>query len=288
MTSINGIVACQIDDLSTTPATLIGTLQGVVSGSTVTFSNGTPPALIGGHPYLFQFYVAAPATPTPSPTATASPTPSPSPTATGSSSPGPSPSPTSSGSATAPPLFTVTGATTTSSTITPPAVPGPLTVPASGPGYGTYTSQVTFQFPAATSTAPYTMTAALGSTAADINPSNSFPYYTGSAATPLFYAQLTPSVEVTFAQTPSINVTVTSFGSKNSCSLFTYGSNNGSPYQWQLVPGTTVNVSGTSVSIPGGRPNRIEGRLTTEQREPRLRRLLKASPRRTLKISLWP
>lgn len=146
--SANGFVFAQIDDLSTNPATLIGTIQGAVSGSTVTFSNGlTAPALTGGHPYLFQFYVAS-TSPTPSPTPTASPTA----TASG-ASPSPSPTATSSGTATAPPLFTVTGATATTASVTPPTAPGALTVPASGPGYGTYSAVATFQFGAATSTA---------------------------------------------------------------------------------------------------------------------------------------
>jgi len=39
---------------------------------------------------------------------------------------------------------------------------------------------------------------------------------------------------------------------------------------------------------PGGPPDRVEGRLLTESGEPGFRRLLKASPRRTLKISGWP
>lgn len=253
VTPVNGVISCLILDLSTTPATVIGTIPGVVSGSTVTFVNGTsPPALAGGHPYLFEFYVQSP---TPAPSASPTPTASPTATASGASpSPSPSPTATSSGSATAPPQFTVTGATATTASVTPPTAPGPLVVPASGPGYGTYSAHATFQFGAATSTAAYTMTAALGSTAADISPSNSFPYYTGTDATPLFYVQLTPSAAVTFSQTPSVSVTVSSFGSHNSCSLYIYSNTGGSAYQWIQVPNTTVNVSGTSVSIPAATP----------------------------------
>jgi hypothetical protein len=262
--SVNGIVSCQIDDLSTNPASSLGTLQGVVSGSTVTFSNMSGAALTGGHPYLFQFYVQ-PVSPAPSPTGSGSAGPSPSPTASGAS---PSPSPTasgatpapsptatatSSGTATAPPLFTFSGPSSTTASVTPPTAPGPLVAPAIG-GYGTYNAHVTVQFGAPTSSAAFTLTGALGSTAADISPSSSFPYYTGSAATPLFYTEITPSAAVTFSQTPSINVTVSSFGSSNSCSLYVYSNTGGSAYQWVQVPGTLVNVTGTSVAIPASAP----------------------------------
>jgi hypothetical protein len=245
--SPNGVVTCQIDDLSTNPVALLGTIAGVVSGSTATFTNGqTGPALTGGHTYLFQFYIQ--------PNTVTVPTPTPSPSPTGSGGPSPSPSPTSSRSATAPPLYTLTGATATTASVTPPTAPGPLTVPASGT-YGTYSAQVTFQFGAASSSAAYTMTAALGSTANDISPANTFPFYTGSAAVPLFYAELTPSAAVVFPQTPAINVTVSSFGSRNSCSLYVYSNTTGNTgYQWVQVPQTTVNVTGNTVSIPSVAP----------------------------------
>lgn len=248
LTSVNGVVTCQIDDLSANPATVIGTIQGVVSGATATFINGTSggPALIAGHNYLFQFYIQPASGPTP--------TPSPSPTATGSSAPTPSPTATASGTATAPPQFTLSGASATTASVTPPTAPAPLVVPASGPGYGTYSATATFQFGAATTTAAYTMTASLGSTSADISPAAQFPFYTGSAATPLFYAQLTPSVAVAYSQTPAINVTVSSFGSHNSCSLYIYTNTGGATYVWVQVPGTTVNVSGTTVAIPAAAP----------------------------------
>jgi hypothetical protein len=230
----------------------------VPANGIVTISNGTAsnaPAFMANHTYLFEFYElpipTATPTPTPSPTATAtgSASPTPTPTATGSSSPTPSPAPTvtTAGTATAPPVFTFTGPTATSAPVTPPNAPAAI-VPPVGSGYGSHAAHVSIQLGAASSSAAYSMSAALGSVG-DIS-SNNFPYYTGSAATPLFYVQLTPSAAVTFPQTPAITVTVNSFGSSNTCSLFIYANTGGSAYQWVQVPGTLVNVSGTGVTIP--------------------------------------
>jgi hypothetical protein len=219
----------------------------------VTISNGTAtsaPAFIADHTYLFEFYTlpipTATPTPSPTPTASGSASPTPTPTATSTSSPTPSPAPTvtSAGTATAPPVFTFTGPSATSATVTPPNAPPALVV---GSGYGSHDAQVSIQLGAASSSGTYSMTAALGSVG-DISSSN-FPFYTGSAATPLFYVQLTPSAPVAFAQTPVITVTVNSFGSTNTCSLFIYANTGGSAYQWVQV-GTPVNVSGTGVMIP--------------------------------------
>jgi hypothetical protein len=140
---------CAITDL--TAASQTTTFGPVVPvNGIVTISNGTAantPAFTSGHTYLFEFYeLPIPTnspTPSPSPTATSSsPTPSPSPTAT-SSSPTPSPSPTqtSAGTATAPPVFTFTGPSATSASVTPPNAPAAIVVPASGT-YGTHAAQV--------------------------------------------------------------------------------------------------------------------------------------------------
>ena len=137
--------------------------------------------------------------------------------------------------------------------MTPPATPGPLVVPVTG-GYGTYGAHVTIQFGAATSTATYTMNVKLGSTAADISPAAQFPFYTGSAATPLFYALFTPSAEVTFAKTPAVTVTANSFGSSNLCSLFIYSQVGNGPFAWTQVPGAQANVAGSTVTIPAVGP----------------------------------
>jgi len=259
---------CLITD-STTTAT-IGTYGPVVPvDGSVTIPNGTSgPSFSAGQTYLFAFYYQTLPSPTPSPTGSggASPTPtptggaSPTPTPTGGASPTPTPVPTATatvaGSATAPPLFTLSGASASTASVTPPTAPGPVTVPASGsPGYGTYGAHLTLQFGAATSSAAYSMNVSLGSTSADISPSGAFPFYTGSAATPLFYFELTPSTTVTFTQTPSGTVTVTNgFGSSNTCSLFVYENSGGSTYQWMQISSTLTNVSGNSVTIPAAAP----------------------------------
>jgi hypothetical protein len=233
----------------------------------VTISNSIPgnvgPSLTGGHTYLFQYYdlpipgptptPTATPVPTPTPTPTATPVPTPTPSATPSTSPTPVPTPT--GTATPVPAFTFSsGATATTASVTPPTLPGPLVVPASG-GYGTYNAHVTIQFGAETTTGAFTMTATLGSTAADISPAGSFPFYTGSAATPLFYVLLAPNAPVSFSQTPVITVTASSFGSSNTCSLFIYANGSGGgPYSWLQVPGAQANVSGSSVTIPAVGP----------------------------------
>jgi hypothetical protein len=248
---------CALTDLTAVSQTATFGPAVPVNGI-VTISNGSAastPAFTAGHTYLFEFYELpiSTATPTPSPSPTASgsatPTPAPSATATGNSSPAPSPSPTqtSAGTATAPPVFTFTGPSATSASVTPPTVPAAISV---GNSYGPHDAHVSIQLGAATSSAAYTMTATLGSVGiGDIGSSN-FPYYSGNAATPLFYVELTPSVPVTFSQTPAVTVTVNSFGSSNSCSLFIYGNTGGSAYQWIQVPNTTETVSGTTVAIP--------------------------------------
>jgi hypothetical protein len=247
---------CALTDLTAASQTATFGPAVPVNGI-VTISNGAAvntPAFTAGHTYLFEFYElpipTATPTPTPSPasTATGLASPSPTPAATGSSSPVPSPSPTqtSAGTATPPPVFTFTGPSATSASVTPPTVPAAIVVPATGT-YGTHAAHVSIQLGAAGSSAAYTVTATLGSVG-DIT-SNNFPFYTGSAATPLFYVELEPSVPVTFSQTPAVTVTVNSFGSSNSCSLFIYGNTGGSTYQWIQV-GIPVNVSGNTVTIP--------------------------------------
>jgi hypothetical protein len=246
---------CALTDLTAASQTTTFGPAVPVNGI-VTISNGAAantPAFTAGHTYLFEFYelpipTASP-TPTPSPTASGSATPTPTPTATGGSSPAPSPSPTqtSAGTATAPPVFTFTGPGATSASVTPPTVPAAISV---GNNYGPHAAHVSIQLGAATSSAAYPMPATLGSVGLGDITSSNFPYYTGNAATPLFYVELTPSVPVTFSQTPAVTVTVNSFGSSNSCSLFIYGNTGGSTYQWIQVPNTSENVSGTSVTIP--------------------------------------
>ena len=293
-------VFCEIDDITSATATKIGTLGPVPLTANVVFANsGSGTTLIGGHTYLFQFYEEAvvPATPSPSPSPSPSPTasgatPTPSPSPSGTPTPSPVPTVTSAGTATAPPVFAFSGPTGSTATVTPPTVPGAL-VPSVPPGgYGTHAAHVSIQLGAATSTAAYSMTGDLGSVG-DL-PGN-FPFYTGSAATPLFYSQLVPSATVTFSQLPAIAVTVNSFGSSNTCSLFIYANTGGSAYQWVQVPGSQVNVSGTSVSIPAAasrralvdqfphRPRRKSGSSAASGGWSRGRPRLKASPRQTLK-----
>jgi hypothetical protein len=261
---------CELDDITTSTASKIATFGPATTvNGTVTISNtvggGSVPALVTGHTYLFQYYdlpIPGPTpspSPSPAPTATpsggATPSPSPSPTAAPTTTPTAAPTAAPTGPATPVPAFTFSGPNTTSASVTPPTVPAALVLPAvASPGYSTYSAHVSIQFGAATSSGAYTMRAALGSTAADISPAGSFPFYTGSAATPLFYVLLTPNVPVTFSQTPSVMVNVASFGSSNTCSLFIYGNTGGSTFSWLQVPGTLVNVSGTSVTIPAVAP----------------------------------
>jgi hypothetical protein len=256
----------ELDDL--TAGTKTATYgPGLVVNGTATIANGTAgPAFTGGHMYLFQFYSLplGTATPSPSPsptaTATASPSPSPSPTAT--ASPTASPTPVSTASPTPGPsplgTYTFSGPSATGTAVTSPAAPAALSVPASGT-YGTYGVRVTVQFGAATTTAPFALTAALGSAPMnDISPSAAYPFYSGSAATPLFYTQLTTSAAASFAMTPAITVVATSFVSSNTCSLFEYG-NSGSGYVWAAIPGASGTINGNtviipSVALPGGAP----------------------------------
>jgi hypothetical protein len=134
--------------------------------------------------------------------------------------------------------------------VTPPAAPSALTVPSSGT-YGTYSISVTTAFGTETTTVPFALTLALGSVGAgDISPSASYPFYTGSAATPLYYAQVTATAPVTFLQTPQITVTAASFPSGNTCSLFLYTNNTGTGYTWNQVPGASGTAIGTTVTIP--------------------------------------
>jgi hypothetical protein len=255
---------CEIDDITSSTANKIATFgPATATGQSVTISNAIPgsvgPAFQTGHTYLFQYYDLPIPGPTPTPAATPVPTPTPSPTATPVPTPTPSvtptppptPTPTPAGTATPVPAFSFTGPAATTASVTPPTQPGLLTIPGT---YGTYNAHVTMQFGAATTSAAYTMTAALGSTAADITPAGSFPFYTGSAATPLFYTLLTPNAPVSFAQTPVITVTATSFGSSNLCSLFIYADSGGGPFSWIQVPGAQANVAGSTVTIPAVGP----------------------------------
>jgi hypothetical protein len=261
---------CVIFDITTTtPSQLAGPYGPVVPvNGSVTIPNGTSaPAFSTGHTYAFEFYYQSLASPTPTPTATATATgtgasPSPSPTGTGASpsptptgsaapTPSPSPTPTLAGTATAPPNFALTGATATTATVTPPTAPGLLVLPASG-GYGTYGAHVSVQFGTESTNAAFALSAGLGSTSADISPAGQFPFFSGSV-TPLFYFAIESSAAVTFTQTPSIAITVTSLPS-DTCSLYIYANTGGSAYQWVQVPGTTVNFFGYSFSIPAVAP----------------------------------
>ncbi len=252
---------CAITDLTANsqtvtfgPAVPANGFVTIPNGTATGTTNAAPstPSFQGGHTYLFEFYElpvsSATPTPSPSPTAGGSASPSPSPSATASSSAAPTPTATatSAGTATAPPVFTFTGPSATSAPVTPPNAPPAFSV--GGSGYGSHSAQVSISLGAATTSGAYSMTAELGSVG-DIT-SNNFPFYTGSAATPLFYVQLEPTASVTFSQTPAITVNVNSFGSSNTCSLFIYANTGGSSYQWLQVPNTIVNVSGTQVVIP--------------------------------------
>lgn len=258
ITGINGSFYCDLDDL-TSPGSLHVTFgPGTESSNGVlTIPNGTnAPALVAGHAYLFQFYVVGP-TPTPSATATAtatataSPTAAPTATATATSSAAPTATPSPQGSATPVPAYTFSGPSASTATVTPPTLPAALVVPGN---YGTYGAHVTVTFGSETTTAPFSLGLALGSTANDISPSGTFPYYTGSAATPLFYALITTTAAVSFAQTPAVTVTANSFGSSNFCSLYVYANNGGTGFQWQTFPGAGANVAGSTVTIPAVTP----------------------------------
>jgi hypothetical protein len=125
-----------------------------------------------------------------------------------------------------------------------------MVVPATGT-YGTYGAQATITWGASSGSSAFVLTSALGSTSNDISPFGQFPLYTGSAATPLFYALLSTTAAVSFSQSPAVMVTVShGFGSSNTCGLFIYANTGGGPFSWQLVPGAQANVSGNSVTIP--------------------------------------
>ena len=247
---------CALTDLTAGSSTTTFGPAVPVNG-VVTISNGTAsstPSFTANHTYLFEFYElpisSATPSPSPSPTSTASgsASPSPSPTASATSAPTPTPTTTatSAGTATAPPVFAFSGPAATSAPVTPPNAPAAFSV--GGSGYGSHSAQVSISLGSATSSGAYSMAAQLGSVG-DITSSN-FPFYTGSAATPLFYVQLEPTAPVTFSQTPALTVNVNSFGSSNTCSLFIYANTGGSAYQWVQVPTTITNVSGTQVVIP--------------------------------------
>ena len=246
---------CEIDDVTTANGSKIATFGPfTVNGGSVTIVNGTggtSPSFLANHTYLFQFYalpIPVP-TPTPSPSPSAMPTATATATSTASATPSPTPSPT--GPGTPVPAFNFTGPSASVASVTPPTLPAALVVPATGAaGYGTYAAHVSIQFGAETTTAPFALGAALGSTANDISPAAQFPFYTGSAATPIFYALLTTTAEVSFSQTPAITVSVSSFGSRNLCGLFVYANTGSSPYAWTLIPGAQANVTGNTVTIP--------------------------------------
>jgi hypothetical protein len=80
---------------------------------------------------------------------------------------------------------------------------------------------------------------------------------------------ISSNASVTFAQTPQINVTVLNgFPGSNSCGLYIYANIGNAPYQWTQVPGTVVNVSGSTVTIPaqalppGTAANIVPGKTT--------------------------
>jgi hypothetical protein len=251
---------CELDDI-TSAAGFVGTFGPVTpSNGAVTFVNAAggsgAPELTAGHTYLFQFYQLAIPAPTPTPTATATAT------ATASATPTATPVPTATpiatatpvGTATAVPAFTFSGPSASAPSVNPPAAPAALVVPATG-SYGTYGAQATIAWGASTGSSAYALSAALGSTASDISPAGQFPFYTGSAATPLFYVLLSSTASVTFAQTPAISVTVSNgFGSNNVCGLYIYANTGGSAFAWIAVPGAQGSVSGNTVMIPAAGP----------------------------------
>gem|GEM_PF-3456534 len=251
---------CQIDDITGGTSDTLGTIGPILPlNGAATFGNGSGGAgqgLAAGHTYLFQFYelpIPAP-TPTPTATATATATPSGTPTTIPSPvvSPTITPSPTPTGPTTPVPAFTFSGPHASSASANPPAAPAAMTLPATG-GYGTFGAQATVTWGASSGSSAFVLSTALG-TAGDIspvNPGDQFPFYTGSAATPLFYVLVSTSAPVSFTQSPAITVTVShGFGSTNTCSLFIYANTGSGPFSWQLVPGAQANVAGNSVMIP--------------------------------------
>jgi len=109
------------------------------------------------------------------------------------------------------------------------------------------------QFGSETSNGAFALSAGMGSNSNDISPSGQFPFYTGSAATPLFYVAIESNASVTFSQTPAITVTATSLPGSQ-CSLFIYANTGGSAYQWVQVPNTTVSGFGNNFTIPPASP----------------------------------
>jgi hypothetical protein len=252
---------CELDDITSSPGTKLATYGPATPAGTtskVTIANGVTgsagPALIASHTYLFQFYVQPAASPSPSPTASPSPSPSASASASASPTVSPSPSPSPVASATPTPgpsplgTYMFSGPTVTGATVTPPTAPAPLVVPATGT-YGTYGVSMSIVFGSASTTAPFALTAALGSQSRnDISPST-YPFYTGTAATPLFYIQVTSSAPVTFPMTPAVTLTAMSYVGGNMCSLFIYTNTTGG-YVWTAVPGATGTINGSTVVIP--------------------------------------
>jgi hypothetical protein len=242
---------CEVDDLTTGSTGKVATYgPGVLSNGTLTISNSGTPVLLGGHTYLFQFYYLT-GGPSPTPTATAHATASPTATATATATAQstaqatatPTPTPTPTPSPTAPPtvsptaspvpqpLYTFTGPSVSTSSITPPTQPS-LTIPASGV-YGVYGVSVAISWGAETSSAPFVLTADLGSqSAGDIHPS-SYPFYTGGVVTPMFYLQVASSAPVVFAKTPAVTVSAATFPGAN-CSIWVY-QNSGGGFAWSQV-----------------------------------------------------
>ena len=252
---------CEIDDLTAGSTGKVATYgPGRLSNGTLTISNSSTPVLLAGHTYLFQFYYLT-GGPSPTPTATAHATASPTATATATSTalatatptatPAPTASPTAAPTASPTaspvpqPLYTFSGPSVSTGTITPPTQPA-VTVPASGV-YGTYGASVSFAWGAETTTAPFILTTSLGSQGAgDIHPT-SYPFYTGGVVTPMFYIQVASSASVAFTKTPAVTVTANSFPGAN-CSLWVY-QNNGGGFTWILVAGP-VFPGGNVASIP--------------------------------------
>jgi hypothetical protein len=222
----------EFDDITSSPGTKLGCAgPGTVANLIATISNsgasgactnsGNTPTLQAGHTYLIQFYYVAAGTPSPTPTATS--------TSTGAS---PSPSPTAN------PAFFAGGSANTGATSNcNTSACAALSVPA--PPFAT-----TVTFGAAS--APVTMSVALGSGLQTPSP-GTYPAFTGSG-TVEEYLQVSGSVNVTVAQTPSI--TLTGLSGVTRCAFYIYTGTGG---VWASVsPSTTgtTAVTNGSVTLP--------------------------------------
>jgi hypothetical protein len=215
------------DDITTSPGTELGTAgPGTIANGVVTIANpvsATAPTLQAGHTYLIQFFYV--------PAGTVQPSPSPSPSA--SASPG---------------FFTGGSANTGAASNCGTTACAALSVPA--PPFST-----TVTFGAAS--APVEMFVTLGSGLQTPSP-GTYTSFTGTG-TVEEYLQISASVNVTVAQTPSIMVT--GLTGVSGCRFYIFTNNN----IWaEVSPATTgsTTVTNGSVTLPmapgvggNGQPN---------------------------------